>query len=113
MMKGGLALRERTEKDTVGAVVLDRCGAVSMTGPGEGCIRLAVAKEICDRLAHGKKPMSVARLTLNRLATRIRGAAGSLAFTLQIRFAIAHVTPHMLAGGWDGNDEPTVGDRFR
>ncbi len=84
-----------------------------MTGPREGIIRLAVTKEIYNRLAHGKKPMSVARLALNRLVTRIRGAAGTLAFTLQRRFPIAHVTPHMAAGGWDGNGEPTVGDRIR
>ncbi|MCC2643724.1 MAG: iaaA, partial [Nitrospira sp.] len=34
----------------------NRCGAVSMTGQGEGIIRLAVAKAICERLGAGKSP---------------------------------------------------------
>ncbi|TKS58284.1 MAG: hypothetical protein EWM72_03084 [Nitrospira sp.] len=149
MMKGGLPLRERVGKETVGAVALDRSGtvaagastggidlmlpgrvgdtpiigcgvyadnqsgAVSMTGRGEGIIRLAVAKEICDRLNHGKTPVTVARLVLNRLVTRVKGAAGTLVLTPNRRFVIAHTTPHMAAGWWDGKGEPTVGDRFR
>lgn len=148
MMKGGLSLRERAGKETVGAVALDRSGtvaagastggidlmlpgrvgdtpiigcgvyadnqsgAVSMTGLGEGIIRLAVAKEICDRLAQGKTPVSAARLVLNKLVTRIRGTAGTLVLTPSGRFAIAHVTPRMAAGWWDGKGDPTVGDRF-
>ena len=149
MMKGGLMLRERGGKETVGAVALDRSGtvaagastggidlmlpgrvgdtpligcgvyadnqsgAVSMTGLGEGIIRLAVAKEICDRLVQGKAPVTAARLVLKRLITRIKGAAGTLVLTSKGRFALAHVTPHMAAGWWDGKGEPTVGDRFR
>ena len=84
-----------------------------MTGRGEGIIRLAVAKEICDRLNHGKTPVTVARLVLNRLVTRVKGAAGTLVLTPNRRFVIAHTTPHMAAGWWDGKGEPTVGDRFR
>ncbi|HET8721595.1 MAG TPA: isoaspartyl peptidase/L-asparaginase, partial [Nitrospira sp.] len=34
----------------------NRTGAVSMTGEGEGIIRLAVAKAICERLAAGDSP---------------------------------------------------------
>ena len=149
MMKGGLALRERAGKETVGAVALDRAGtvaagastggidlmlpgrvgdtpiigcgvyadnesgAVSMTGLGEGIIRLAVAKEICDHLAQGKTPAVVARQVLKKLVTRIRGAAGALVLAPDGRFAIAHVTPRMVAGWWDGKGEPTVGDKFR
>lgn len=149
MMKGGLMLRERGGKETVGAVALDRSGtvaagastggialmlpgrvgdtpligcgvyadnqsgAVSMTGLGEGIIRLAVAKEICDRLVQGKAPVTAARLVLKRLITRIKGAAGTLVLTSKGQFALAHVTPHMAAGWWDGKGEPTVGDRFR
>ena len=88
-------------------------GAVSMTGLGEGIIRLAVAKEICDRLARGKTPVRAARQVLNRLVTRIKGAAGTLVLTPNGRFTIAHVTPHMAAGWWDGKGDPTIGDRFR
>jgi beta-aspartyl-peptidase (threonine type) len=88
-------------------------GAVSMTGVGEGIIRLAVAKEICDRLAEGTTPRHAARRVLNRLVTRIRGAAGALVLAPSGRFAIAHVTPRMAAGWWNGKSEPLVGDRFR
>jgi beta-aspartyl-peptidase (threonine type) len=88
-------------------------GAVSMTGLGEGIIRLAVAKEICDRLRQGKSPAQVARVVLQRLVTRIQGTAGTLVLTPQRRFTMAHVTPHMAAGWWDGRGEPTVKDRFR
>lgn len=91
----------------------NQSGAVSMTGVGEGIIRLAVAKEICDRLAQGKTPVRAARQVLNRLVTRVNGAAGTLVLTPNGRFSIAHVTPHMAAGWWDGDGEPTVGDRFR
>ena len=149
MMRDGLTPRERTGKETVGAVALDRTGtvaagastggidfmlpgrvgdtpiigcgvyadnqsgAVSMTGVGEGIIRLAVAKEICDRLAQGKTPVRAARQVLDRLVTRLQGAAGTLVLTPNGRFALAHVTPHMVAGWWNGKGEPTVGDRFR
>ena len=88
-------------------------GAVSMTGLGEGIMRLAIAKEICDRLRQGKSPAQVARVVLQRLVTRIQGTAGALVLTPQRRFTIAHVTPHMAAGWWDGKGEPTVKDRFR
>lgn len=146
--RGGLAMRERCGKETVGAVALDRAGtvaagastggidfmlpgrvgdtpiigcgvyaddqsgAVSMTGLGEGIIRVAVAKEICDRLAQGSTPAMAARQVLRKLVTRIQGAAGTLVVTPDGRFAIAHVTPRMAAGWWDGKGQPIVGDRF-
>lgn len=88
-------------------------GAVSMTGLGEGIMRLAVAKEICDRLRQKKTPAWVARFVLRRLVTRIQGAAGALVLTPKWRFAIVHVTPYMAAGWWDGKAQPTVKDRFR
>lgn len=149
MISGGLALRERAGKETVGAVALDRTGtvaagastggidlmlpgrvgdtpiigcgvyadndsgAVSMTGLGEGIIRIAVAKEICDRLAQGDRPVSAAAHVLKRLVRRINGAAGSLVLTRDGRFAISHVTPRMAAGWWDGKGQPTVRDCFR
>jgi beta-aspartyl-peptidase (threonine type) len=88
-------------------------GAVSMTGLGEGIMRLAIAKEICDRLRQGKSPARVARFVLQKLVTRIQGAAGALVLAPSGRFAIAHVTAHMAAGWWDGKGEPMVRDRFR
>lgn len=144
----GLTVRERSGKETVGAVALDRTGtvaagastggidvmwpgrvgdtpiigcgvyadnesgAVSMTGIGEGIVRLAVAKEICGGLADGAKPARAARQVLQKLVIRVQGAAGTLVLAPNGRFAIAHVTPRMAAGWWDGRGRPTVGDCF-
>jgi beta-aspartyl-peptidase (threonine type) len=83
-------------------------GAVSMTGWGESIIRLAVAKEICDRLAHGSAPAPVAKLVLQKLVSRIKGTAGCLVLTPEGRFTIRHSTHHMAAGWWDGRGEPIV-----
>ncbi len=88
-------------------------GAVSMTGVGEGIIRIAVAKEIVDRLAAGASPALAARLVLKKLVTRIRGAAGALVLAPDGRFAIRHTTPRMCAGYFRGSGEPVVLDRFR
>jgi beta-aspartyl-peptidase (threonine type) len=88
-------------------------GAVSMTGWGESIIRLAVAKEICDRLAQGTAPPTAARLVLQKLVARIDGSAGCLVLTPQGRFTIRHSTPHMMAGYWAGRGTPVVEDSFR
>lgn len=88
-------------------------GAVSMTGIGEGIVRVAAAKEICDRLADGTLPARAAQQVLQKLVSRIQGAAGALVLTPNGRFAIAHVTPRMAAGWWNGKGQPTIGDRFR
>jgi len=88
-------------------------GAVSMTGWGESIIRLAVAKEICDRLRRGSTPGQVVRMVFQRLVKKVHGSAGALVLTPQGQFTIVHVTPHMAAGWWDGKGEPTVKDRFQ
>ena len=90
----------------------NQSGAVSMTGIGEGIIRLVIAKTICDRLAMGKSPAVAARQVLRMLVTRIRGSAGALVLSPDGRFAIRHVTPHMAAGWWNGAGRPTVRDQF-
>ena len=90
----------------------NQSGAVSMTGIGEGIIRLVIAKTICDRLAMGKSPAVAARQVLRILVSRIRGSAGALVLSPDGRFAIRHVTPHMAAGWWNGTGRPTVRDRF-
>jgi beta-aspartyl-peptidase (threonine type) len=90
----------------------NRSGAVSMTGHGEGIIRLAVAKAICERLAAGHSPRRAAATVLRNLVSRIGGAAGTLVMTAEGRFAIAHVTPHMAAGWWDGEAMPKVKGRW-
>jgi beta-aspartyl-peptidase (threonine type) len=88
-------------------------GAVSMTGLGEGIIRIAAAKEICDRLGQGERPVSAATYVLQKLVRRINGAAGSLVLAPNGRFAITHVTRRMAAGWWDGKGQPAVRDCFR
>jgi beta-aspartyl-peptidase (threonine type) len=89
-------------------------GAVSMTGLGESIIRLAVAKEIVDRLAAGATPATAVRQSLEKLVQRIKGgAAGALVLAPDGRFAIRHTTPRMSAGYWAGTGKPVVADRFK
>jgi len=90
----------------------NRSGAVSMTGLGEGIMRLVVAKTICERLAGGNSPHIAAKMVLRQLVSRIGGAAGTLVMTPDGRFTIAHVTAHMAAGWWDGEGKPTVRGRW-
>jgi len=90
----------------------NQSGAVSMTGIGEGIIRLVIAKTICDHLAMGKSPTVAARQVLCMLVSRIRGLAGALVLSPDGRFAIRHVTPHMAAGWWNGAGQPTVRGQF-
>jgi L-asparaginase / beta-aspartyl-peptidase len=90
----------------------NQSGAVSMTGIGEGIIRLVIAKSICDRLGMGKSPAVAARQVLRMLESRINGSAGALVLSPDGRFAIKHVTPHMAAGWWNGTGSPTVRGEF-
>jgi beta-aspartyl-peptidase (threonine type) len=90
----------------------NQSGAVSMTGIGEGIIRLVIAKTICDHLAMGKSPAVAARQVLRMLVSRILGSAGALVLSPDGRFAIRHVTPHMAAGWWNGAGQPTVRGQF-
>jgi beta-aspartyl-peptidase (threonine type) len=90
----------------------NQSGAVSMTGIGEGIVRLVIAKSICDRLGTGKSPAVAARQVLRMLVSRVRGSAGALVLSPDGRFAIRHVTPHMAAGWWNGTGQPTVRGQF-
>ncbi|MEK7235322.1 MAG: isoaspartyl peptidase/L-asparaginase family protein [Nitrospirota bacterium] len=90
----------------------NQSGAVSMTGIGEGIIRLVIAKTICDRLAMGKSPAVAARQVLRMLVSRVHGSAGALVLSPDGRFSIRHVTPHMAAGWWNGTGRPTVRGQF-
>ena len=90
----------------------NQSGAVSMTGMGEGIIRLVIAKGICDRLATGKSPAVAARQVLRILVSRVQGSAGVLVLSPDGRFAVRHVTPHMAAGWWNGAGRPTVRGQF-
>ncbi|MCC2642581.1 MAG: iaaA [Nitrospira sp.] len=90
----------------------NQSGAVSMTGAGEGIIRLAMAKEITDLLARGWSPVLSANRVLQALVDRLRGAAGVLVLSRDGRFAIRHNTPHMAAGSIGQNGRPLVQGRF-
>jgi beta-aspartyl-peptidase (threonine type) len=90
----------------------DEAGAVSMTGLGESIIRIAVAKEIVDRLEAGAGPSMAVRQVLRKLASRVKGSAGALVLATDGRWAIRHTTPRMTAGYWTGSGSPVVQDRF-
>ena len=90
----------------------NQSGAVSMTGVGEGIIRLVIAKTICDYLAMGKSPAVAARQVLHMLVSRVQGSAGALVLSPDGRCAIKHVTPYMAAGWWRGRGTPTVRGQF-
>ena len=90
----------------------NQSGAVSMTGIGEGIIRLVIAKSICDRLAMGNSPTVAARQVLRMLVAQIRGSAGALVLSPDGRFNISHVTPYMAAGWWNGTGQPNVRGQF-
>jgi len=90
----------------------NRSGAVSMTGQGEGIIRLTIAKTICERLTEGKSPGAAAKIVLRQLVSRIGGAAGTLVIRPDGHFAITHVTAHMAAGWWSGSAKPIVRGRW-
>ena len=91
----------------------DEAGAVSMTGIGETIIRLALAKEIVDRLGRGASPAKAGKDTFAKLVRRVRGSAGALILSRDGRLSIQHVTPRMAAGYWNGRQDPVVSDRFR
>lgn len=86
----------------------NNCGAVSMTGMGEGIIRLVMAKSICERLAEGKSPSRAADIVMKQLVSRIDGQAGALVIAPDGQFGITHVTPAMAAGWWNGRGRPNV-----
>jgi len=90
----------------------NNAGAISMTGLGEGIIRLALAKQIASAMENGRSPVQAARESLNALVTRIQGQAGCLVLARDGRLAIRHVTPFMSAGYWNGKGKPTVRDKF-
>jgi beta-aspartyl-peptidase (threonine type) len=90
----------------------NNAGAISMTGLGEGIIRLALAKQIACAMEKGRSPVQAARESLNALVTRIQGQAGCLVLAGDGRFAVRHVTPYMSAGYWNGKGNPTVKDKF-
>jgi len=91
----------------------NEAGAVSMTGLGEGIIRLAMAKHILFAMKNGQKPLLATRHALKSLVNRVQGEAGCLVLAPNGQFSIRHVTPWMIAGHWNGRGKPFVADQFR
>ncbi len=91
----------------------NEAGAISMTGLGEGIIRLAMAKHIALDMKNGQKPFTATRHALNSLVKRVQGEAGCLVLAPDGRYAIRHVTPRMIAGHWNGRGKPFAADEFR
>jgi beta-aspartyl-peptidase (threonine type) len=87
-------------------------GAVSMTGIGEGIIRIGMAKEIVQRLGQGAGPTAAVTSALQTLASRVHGEAGALVLDTAGRIAIRHTTLRMAAGYCTGQGRPIVADRF-
>ncbi len=91
----------------------NEAGAVSMTGLGEGIIRLAMAKHIVCAMKNDQKPLAATRHALKSLVRRVQGEAGCLVLAPDGRFAIRHITPCMIAGHWNGRGKPFVADQFQ
>lgn len=91
----------------------DTAGAVSMTGIGEGIMRLSMAKTISLSMQRGKTPAIAARTALKDLRVRLRGQAGCLVLAPRGDFAIYHTTPWMSAGYWNGQGSPIVRPSWR
>ena len=73
-----------------------------MTGVGETIIRLAVAKEMVDRLTTGASAARGTKIVLKKLVHKVHGSAGALVVSRDGRLAVYHVTPRMAAGYWNG-----------
>ncbi len=91
----------------------NEAGAVSMTGLGEGIVRLTMAKHIVCAMKNGQKPLAATRQALKALVKRVQGEAGCLVLAPNGQFAISHVTPSMIAGHWNGRGKPFVADQFK
>lgn len=87
----------------------DAAGAVSMTGDGEGIIRLCAARAIADRVRAGSSAEEAAGAVLRELADRLglsggaividpRGAFGLARTTATMSWAVVQDLPSVLSG---------------
>lgn len=76
----------------------DRAGAVSMTGVGEGIIRLGLARSIVLSIEDGLSPIKAGSRALATLLERIGTDAGAIIVSSNGRFALVHTTPYMVSG---------------
>ena len=76
----------------------DLSGAVSMTGIGEGIIRLGLANTIALSLERGLSPYQAGSSALATLLERIGTDAGTIILSSRGRFTLVHTTPYMISG---------------
>jgi beta-aspartyl-peptidase (threonine type) len=87
----------------VGDVPLVGCGiyaddegaAVCCTGWGEAFIRMAAAKAVSDRTAHGEDPQAAVESVLQAILRRTGGRGGIMAIDSRGRMGAAFTTPDM------------------
>lgn len=90
----------------------DRSAAVSTTGWGEAIAAANLAGRIVAGVERGLEPEAAARQELERMALRIRNAAGEPATGGMIALradgtgAWAYTTPRMARGGWNAGSQP-------
>ena len=86
-------------------------GAVSTTGKGESIIRVALAKDICERMAGGGGPAAAARAALKRMRRRVGGVAGAIVIDRKGKAALVHYS-YMTGGFISGGRAAVVRDRW-
>jgi beta-aspartyl-peptidase (threonine type) len=93
---GGLALRlpgRIGDTPLIGSGThADDSGGCSVTGVGEGAIRLALAKATCDLIHHGSSPQRAADQSVRHLQRRLGMKIGIIAVDARGRVGSAHST---------------------
>jgi len=96
---GGLALRlpgRIGDTPLIGSgTYADEAGGCSVTGIGEGAIRLALAKTACDLIQCGSSPQKAAERSVQRLHERLRMKIGMVTIDARGRIGSAHSTPDL------------------
>jgi beta-aspartyl-peptidase (threonine type) len=96
---GGLALRlpgRIGDTPLIGSgTYADELGGCSVTGIGEGAIRLALAKTGCDLIQRGLSPQKAAEQSVWHLQRRLGMKIGMIAIDARGRIGSAHSTPDL------------------
>jgi len=73
----------------------DRYGGCSVTGVGEGAIRLVLAKSACDQMQRGSTAQKAAEQSVRLLQRRLGMEIGMITIDARGRIGSAHSTPDM------------------
>jgi beta-aspartyl-peptidase (threonine type) len=96
---GGLALRlpgRIGDTPLIGSgTYTDKLGGCSVTGIGEGAIRLVLAKSTCDLIQNGSSPQKAAEQSVWHLQRRLRMKIGMITIDARGRIGSAHSTPDL------------------